>query len=203
LNLVSHEVLVRDVQLVLERITPVVRLGQVGQGALEAARQELLGHVQRLKFVHSFNLLFTSCTSILQIAVLVLDALDLALHFFLPRVAQVNLTLLVFLFVLSDLIEFGLFFDFEQGLLDSLGQEHVQDGLNFTVVIKEVVIFDLSHLVNTGFLWHILWRFGSWQEHIGLAFNVLIFGLCTALFGQKVAEIHLNACRWARDQVIR
>lgn len=42
---VSHEVLVRDVQLVLERITPVVRLGQVSKGALEAARQELLRHI--------------------------------------------------------------------------------------------------------------------------------------------------------------
>jgi len=82
------------------------------------------------------------------------------------------LTLLVFSFVLSDLVKFGLLFNFKEGLLNGFGQKHVQDGLNFTVVIEEVVIFDLCDLVNTSFLWHILWRFGSGQEHIGLAFNV-------------------------------
>jgi hypothetical protein len=82
----SDELLKRDVKLVVERITPVVGLREVLHRALEAALQELFRHVQTLQLVHGLNLLLAFGARVLQRFVLVLDPLDLPLHFFLPVV---------------------------------------------------------------------------------------------------------------------
>ena len=91
-------------------------------------------------------------TGLLEDLVLVLDALDLALDFFLPVVVQGDLTLLVVGFKLTNFLELGLLFNLEQRLFDGLGQEHVQDGLNLALIVEEVEIFDLSDFVNASFL---------------------------------------------------
>ena len=114
-------ILERDRQLVLEAVAPVRVLGQLGHGAHEAAGEELLGDVEALKLMHGLHLLLSLGTSVIQGLVLLLDEVDLALDLLLPLVLVVLLTLLVLLFELADLLELGLLFDLEDGLLDRFG----------------------------------------------------------------------------------
>ena len=114
----SHEVVfVLNLQLVLKRITPVAVLSQVPQSAFKTTLEEVLGHAEALQLVHCLHLLVALTPGLLEHLVLVLDALDLALDFFLPAIVLAHLSLLVFAFVLSDFIELSFFFDFQEGLL--------------------------------------------------------------------------------------
>jgi hypothetical protein len=153
--------------------------------------------------VHGFDLLFAFGSGILEGLVLVLDSLDLAFDLFLPTVTQVDLSLFVVGFEFADFVEFGLLFDFEEGLFNSLSQEHVKDGLHFAVVVEKIVILDLGEFIDTGFLRDILGGFRSWHKNVGLALDVAFLGLIAALFGEEVGEVNLNASGWAGDQIVR
>ena len=114
-------VLVGDRELVLEAVAPVGVLGQLGHGAHVAALEELLRDVQALQLVHGLDLLLALGTGVVKSLILLLDEVDLALDFLLPLVLVVLLALLVFLLELSDLLQFGLLFDLEDGLLHGFG----------------------------------------------------------------------------------
>lgn len=86
--------------------------------------------------MHGLHLLLTLGTRIVQCLVLLLDQIDLAFDLLLPLVLVVLCALLVLLFEFSDLLKLRLFFDLEDGLLDGLGEENVEDGLHFTVILE-------------------------------------------------------------------
>jgi len=111
-------VLESDSELVFEAISPVGVLGQLSHGSHEATREELLGNVEALKFVHGLHLLLTLGTRIVQGLVLLLDQVDLAFDLLLPLVLVVLCALLVLLFEFTDFLQLRLFFDLEDGLLD-------------------------------------------------------------------------------------
>lgn len=73
-----------DSELVFEAISPVGVVSQLGHGAHEAAREELLGDVEALELVHGLDLLLPLGSRIVQGLVLLLDQRDLALHLLLP-----------------------------------------------------------------------------------------------------------------------
>ena len=104
-----------------------------------------------------------------------LDAGDLPLDLLLPLVTLVLESRVAPVLEASDLIQLGLLLDLQQGLLHSLGQEYVKYGLDFTIVVKKVVVFDLGHLVDPCLLWDVRWGWWSGQELICLhsALNLL------------------------------
>jgi hypothetical protein len=153
--------------------------------------------------MHGLDLLLALGSGIFEGLVLVLDALNLAFHFLLPVVPQVDLTLLVVSLELADFLEFGFFLHFEEGLFDRLSQQDVEDGLDFAVVIEEIVVLDLGDLIDTCFLGDILGRLRTGNEHVSLHFAFNLSRLCSALLSQEVCQVDINAGRGARSEVIR
>ena len=195
-------VLVGDRELVLEAVAPVGVLGQLGHGAHVAALEELLRDVQALQLVHGLDLLLALGAGVVESLILLLDEVDLAFDFLLPLVLIVLLALLVFLLELSDFLQLGLFFDLENGLLHGFRQQDVEDGLNLTIVLKQVIIANLGHLVNARLLGHVFraWRFR--KEFICLDLDVVLLGLLTSLLGEEVGEVDLDARGRPRAQIV-
>ena len=104
-------VLERDRKLVFETVAPVRVLGEEFHGVVEAALEEVLGHLQALQLMHGLDLLFAFGASDVEGLVLLLDAGDFAFHFLYPLVVGLLLTLVVLRLELSDFFEFGFFFD--------------------------------------------------------------------------------------------
>ena len=196
-------VLVGDRELVLKAVAPVGVLRQLGHGAQVAALEELLGDVQALQFVHSLDLLLALGTGVIESLILLLDEVNLAFDFLLPLIMVVLLALLVLLLELSDLLQLGLLFDLEDGLLHGFGQQDVEDGLNLTIVLKQVIIADLGHLVNARLLGHVLraWRFR--KEFICLDLDIVFLGLLAPLLGEEVGEVDLDARGRPWAQIVR
>ena len=109
----------------------------------------------------------------------------------------VFLALLVLLFKFADLLELGLLLDLENSLLLRLVEENVEDGLHFAIEIEQVVVADLSDLVDTGLLWHILGRGWLWKELICLGLDVVLLWSCSTLLCEEVGEINFDASGWA------
>lgn len=143
-------------ELVLETVTPVGLVGQLGHCAHEAAREELFGDVEALKFVHSFDLLFSLSTGVVQSLVLLLDERNLALDLLLPLRVVVLLSLGVLLFELAYLLELSLFLHLQNSLFAGLSQEDVKDGLHFSIVLKKVIVTDLGGLIDSCLLRDVL-----------------------------------------------
>ena len=102
-------------------------------------------------------------------------------------------------FELSDLLELGFFFDLQKRLLNGLGEQNVENGLYFSVIIKQVVVFNLGDFVNTRLLRNVARGRRFLIEIIGLALNFLFASLLPALFLQEVSKIDLNTRRRARS----
>jgi hypothetical protein len=62
-------------------------------------------------------------------------------------------------------------------LLDGLSQQHVQDWLDFSVVVEKVVVSDLGNLVDTSFLGDVGRCLGSLLKFISLNFYFDFGGL--------------------------
>ena len=189
-------------QLVLETVAPVGVLGQHVHGAHEASLQESLGDVQALQLVHGFDLLLAFGAGIVESLILLLDERDLTLDLLVPLSMIVLLSLLVLLFELSDFLQLSLLFNLQDGLLNRFSQQHVQDWLDLTVVLKQVVVADLCRLVNACLLGHILWRRRFRQELIGLCLHVTFFRGSPSLLGQEVCEINFDAGRGPWPQIV-
>lgn len=192
-----------DVELVLEGVPPVVLVGQEFHALDEVVGQEALGDVEALELAHGLDLLLALDLGVLEHFVLDLDAGDFALDLLLPLGVLDLAALVVVVLELFDLFMFKLFFDFKTSLVDGLAEQHVEDGLDFFVVVEEIVVFDLSDFVDARLLGNILWTGRFRLENIGLQFHICFVRLGLALLGQEVGEVHLDA-RWRPgSQVVR
>lgn len=196
-------ILVGDSELVFETVTPERVVSQLSHGAHEAAGQEAFRDVKTLQLVHRFDLLLALLTRVVQSLVLLLDELDLALHFLSPLLLVVLLALLVLLFKLADFLKLRLLFHLEDSLLAGLCKEHVKDGLHFPVEVKQVIVADGSRFIDARLFGHVLGRGWLWQELISLRLNVALLGRCSALLRQEVGQVYFDASRGSRSQVIR
>ena len=66
-------------------------------------------------------------------------------------------SLSVLSFELPDFLQFCFLFDFKDSLFDSFGEENIQDWLDLSVVVKEIIVPNLSVSVDTCLLRDILW----------------------------------------------
>lgn len=106
--------------------------------------------------MHSLHLLLALGSSDVQSLVLLLNAADFTLDFLHPVLVGLLLAFVVFTFEFADFFQFGFFFDFEKSLLNRLGEKHVENRLHFSVIVEEIVVFNLSDLINTGLLRDVL-----------------------------------------------
>ena len=74
--------------------------------------------------------------------------------------------------------------------------------MHFSIIIKEVVVFDLGDLVDTRFFRNILGRRWFLLESISLASDFDLSGLLATLFSQEIGEINFDSGRWPGSQVI-
>ena len=86
--------------------------------------------------MHSLYLLVALGTRNRQRLVFLLDQRDFTVNFLFPLSVIILLSLLVFLFELADLLQLSFFLDLKNGLLDGLGQQDVENGLNLAVIVK-------------------------------------------------------------------
>jgi len=186
-------VLVGNFELIFETVAPVRMLGKVLQSSLKAALEEVFGNVEALELVHGLDLLLSLDARRVERLVLLLDARHFAFDLLLPAVVLVFLSLLILGFEFADLVELCLFLDLKQGLLDGLSQENVQNGLHFAVIVKQVVVLDLSDLVDAGFLGDVLRLLGFLNEVVSLSFDLRFFGCFTTLFGQEVRQVDFDS----------
>ena len=132
-----------------------------------------------------------------------LNTLYFTLNFFFPVFPKRYLSLLILILELADLFKLSFFLYFKKRLLYSFGKQYIQDRLHFTIVVKEVIVLNLSYFVDASLLGHVLRSFRSWQKHVSLTFNILFCGFLATLLRKEVSEININTCGWARSQVIR
>lgn len=64
------------------------------------------------------------------------------------------------------------------------------------------MVFDLGDLVDTRLLRDVFGRGRLRLENVRLNFDVSYFGLGLALFGQELSQVDLDACWWARPELI-
>ena len=96
----------------------------------------MLGHLEALELVHSLDLLLTLGSSDVESLVLLLDAAHLTLNFLNPVFMGLLLALVVLTFEFADLFQFCFFLNFKQSLLNRLGEEDVENRLDFSVIVK-------------------------------------------------------------------
>lgn len=138
--------------------------------------EEVLGNVQALKFVHRLNLLFALCSCVIESLVLLFDAVALPSDLLLPVFVVGIRSFLVFCFELSDLFELSLLLYFEDCLLYRLRKKNVENGLDFLVVVEEVIVSNLSDFVDSSLLWNVLWSWRFRKENVSLSLNSRLFG---------------------------
>jgi hypothetical protein len=109
---------------------------------------------------------------------------------------------MIFIFELSDLFELMFFFNLKDGLLASLIEQDIKNGLNLNIVIKQIVVFNLRYLIDTCFLRDIFWSWRFRLENISLQFHFCFIWLNLALFSQEVSEVYLYTGRRPGSQVV-
>ena len=164
--------------------------------------EEVLGNVQALEFVHGLDLLLTLGSCVVERLVLLLDAVALSSDLLLPVLVVGILSLLVLCFELSDLLELSLLLYFEDGLLYRLRKKHIENWLDLLVVVEEIVVSNLSNLVDSGLLRDIFWSWRFRKENVGLSLNRRLFGRLSALLGEEVGQVDFNPGGCSRTQVI-
>ena len=107
--------------------------------------------------MHRFDLLLSLSTRIVEGLILLLDEGDFAFDLLIPLSVIVLLSFLILLFELANLLQLSLFFDLKNGLLNRFGEEHIKNWLHFSVIVKQVVVANLSDFVDTRLFGHILW----------------------------------------------
>jgi hypothetical protein len=135
--------------LIFETVTPVGVFSQKLHSIVEAALEEVLGHLKALEFVHSLHLLLTFGSSNVKLFVLLLDAAHFTLHLLNPVFVGLLLALRVLAFEFADFFQFGFFLDLKKSLLHRFSEQDIENRLDFSVIVKKVVVFNLSDLINT------------------------------------------------------
>ena len=115
----------------------------------------------------------------------------------------VLLPLLVLLLELADLLKLCLLFHFEDCLLARLREEHVENGLHFSFVLKEVVVANLSLLIDACLFGHVFGRGRFWEEFIRLCLHVVLFRGLAALLRQEVSKVDFDAGWGSWAQIVR
>ena len=202
-NLLIHPVFVIDIELILESVPPVILIRQNLHTFLEISCQESLSNIEALKLRDCIKLLLSFVASILKRLILLLYPLYFSLDLLLPLGLLSLPPFVIALLVLPDLVQLVLFLDFESCLLDGLTEQNVQDWLHFDVVVEEVVVLDLSDLVDACLLGHVFWSRRFRLEDVSLQFHFCFIWLHFALLSQEIREIDLNPCWWTRSQVVR
>jgi hypothetical protein len=134
--------------------------------------------------------------------ILQLDSLDFSLDLLLPLIALILKAVVAAVLEAADLVQFGLFLNLEERLLNSFSKKYVEDGLHFSIIIKEVIIFNLSGLVHTCLLRDIGRSRRARQELVGLYLAFDLFRLLLALLRKVLGQINLNAGGRARSEVV-
>ena len=111
-------------------------------------------------------------------------------------------SLVIFIFELSNFFELMLFLNFQDGLVNRLVKEHIQDRLDLDIIIEKIVILDLGYLVYSRLFRNILWSWRFRLENVSLQFHFCLICLSFTLFCQKVGQVYLNPSRRAWSQVI-
>ena len=170
-----------DLKLVLEAVAELVGVLHPRHAVNEGVLEVLLGKGQALHLLEGLSLRLAFDPPLVECLVLLLDAGNLPLDLLLPLVTLVLETRVAPVLEASDFVQLSLLFDLQKGLLNCLGQEYVKDGLDFSIVVKKVVVFDLGHLVDPCLLWDVRWGWWSGQEliclHSALDLLCLVFPL--------------------------
>lgn len=181
----------------------MIHVTQELHALLEVSGQEVLRKVHALKLLHGLKLLFALHASIVECLVLSLDALYFPLYFLLP-VAIFNLTaFVIFEFEFSNLFKLMFFLDFQGSLLNRLHKQHIQDWLNFYIIVEKIMVLNLCDLVDTSLLGNIFWSWWFRLENISLQFHFCLVRFDLALLGKEVSEINFNSCWGTWSQIIR
>lgn len=186
-HLLQQPVLVVNLKLVLKARAPMMlcvkSLHRVDKGVGEVS----FCKSDALYLLKGTRLLFTFSACILECLVFCLNSRDLTLNLLLPTVMFVVNPFIGLVLVVTNLVQLGLLLNLKQCLLNCLGQKYVEDRLDFTVVVKEIIVLDLSDLIDTGLFCHVSGRGRACNELIGLALDLCFFrsaGL--VLLGQEV-----------------
>lgn len=182
IDLLEQPLAVVDLKLILEAVAELVGVLHPRHAVHEGVLQVLLGKGKALHLLEGLSLCLAFDSPLVECLVLLLDAGDLPLDLLLPLVTLVLESCVAPVLEASDLIQLGLLLDLQKGLLHSLGQEYVKDGLDFTIVVKKVVVFDLGHLVDTCLLGDVGWGWWTGQELICLHSAVDLICLVFSLF---------------------
>lgn len=187
-DLFKQPVLVVNLKLILKARAPVMLSVKCLHGVDKCVGEVSFSESDALYLLEGARLLFTSRSCVLECLVLGLDSCDLTLYFLLPTVMFVVNALVGFVLEVTNLVQLGLFFNFEECLFNCLGQKYVKDWLHFTIVVKEIVVLNLSDLVDTGLFGDI--RGSGWarNELISLALHlILLWSTGLVLLGQEVS----------------
>lgn len=87
-------------------------------------------------------------------------------------------------------------------MLHCLRQEYVEDGLDLTIVVEKVVVFDLCDLIDTCLLTDVRRCWRLWQELISLDALIVVFRCGFALLSEEIGQVYLNSCGRTRTQVV-
>jgi len=135
--------------------------------------------------------------------VLLLNATHFTFDFLNPVLVGLLLAFVIFTFEFADFFQFSFFFNFKKSLLNRLGEKHVENRLDFSVIVEEIVVFNLSDLINTGLLRDVLGRWRLRLEVVSLAFNFNFPRLLTSLFLQEISKVNFNSGWITRSQIVR
>lgn len=202
-NLIVHPVLQVHVQLILEGVPPMILVRQLLHTLLEVRRQEALGDVEALELLNSVELLLSLLPCIFEGLILLLYPLYFSFDFLGPLCLFSLAPLMITELVFPDLIELMLFFDLQGSLLDGLVEQDIENGLDLDIVIEQVIVFNLSDLVDACLLGHVLWSRRFRLESVCLQFHFCFVWLDFPLLGQEIGQIDLDPCWWAWPQVVR
>ena len=153
--------------------------------------------------MHCLDLLLSLGTRVIEGLVLLLNQGDFTFDLLLPLRVVVLLSLLVFLFELTDLLQFTFFLNLKDSLFAGFSEKNIKYWLNFSVELKEIIVTYLGRFVNSSLLRDVLWRWRFRKEFIALCFDVTFFGHFTTLLSQEESQVNLDASWRTRAQIVR
>lgn len=155
--------------------------------------------------LHLFESLFLSLPfhpSLVQCLVFLLDSLDLSFNFLLPLISFLLEPLVASILEIPDGIQLGFFFDLKKGLFHCFREKYIEYGLNFAVIVEQIIILDLSDLVHSSFLRDIWWGRWSRFKFISLSLAIDEVSRVLSLLSQVLSQVYFYPSRWARSQII-
>jgi len=140
---------------------------------------------------------------ILERLVFGLNASDLSFNLLLPTVFLILKSLICITLELPNLVKLCLLLNLEKSLLNGLRKQNVQDGLHFTIIIEQIIILNLSDLIDPRLLWDVRRGRRSLDKLVCLHLDLsLLRAARLVLLSQEVSEVDLDAGRRAGPQII-